>query len=95
MKPAKYTSWRELLRHEMDERGDDDTSLICDATAEELDKRFPASPRSISEYQQIQDALVHFYAWTDDRVYFTVHDDDRLVYCVESVRRHPPEGTPQ
>ena len=46
MKPAKYTSWRELLRDEMEEWSDDDVSLICDATAEELDKRFPASPRS-------------------------------------------------
>jgi hypothetical protein len=79
----------------MEEWDDQDASLICEATAEKLDKRFPVPPRSIGEYQQIQDALVHFYAWTDDRVYFTVHDDDRLVYRVESVCRHPPEGTPQ
>jgi hypothetical protein len=75
----------------MEEWDDQDASVICDATAEELDKRFPISLRSIGEYQQLQDALVHFYAWTDKRVYFTVHDDDRLIYRVDSVLRHPPE----
>ena len=74
------TTWRELIRDELDRQGEYwDQVIHCTLTEKELDTHFDAD-LGVREGKS-------FYAWTKSRVYFALEYDG--AETVESVPRNP------